>query len=98
MNWFSNLFKKENKNSTIQPDEPWPRATAPGTYRRGDSTYTVVDISEPVFAIVECMKKYPSRFKARYIDEPELNRRVYKIVDVKTNQKLEIVHGWSWGG
>lgn len=115
MNWFSNLFKKSvdtthnklpyvgsivpmpkvkptkpEKNTTIQPDSPWPRNK---------------DISEPVFAIVECMKKYPSRFKIISNENEQVGVNSLdnvKIRDVKTNQEI-LVHivpriweSWSW--
>ena len=97
MNWFSNLFKKDvGSSGYIQPDQPWPRATPMPEVKPPKPEK---NISEPVFAIVECMKKYPSRFKAKYTDETEPHVRIYKITDVKTKQTLEIRHGWySRGG
>ena len=53
------------------------------------------DISEPVLAIVECMKKYPSRFK---LDNLETKSDVYSwskewtVSDVKTGQVIKVTH------
>lgn len=41
------------------------------------------DISEPVFAIVECMKKYPSRWKLKD-DRFKGLGRIYTVMDIKT--------------
>lgn len=48
------------------------------------------DISEPVYAIVEVMRKYPSRFKVKFDDELSKNREfsMFNVKDVKTGQKV----------
>ena len=79
MNWFHNLFKKENKNPTIQPDEPWPRMPEVKPPKPEK------DISEPVFAIVECMKKYPGRWKTKRVSD------TYTTTDLKTGESFTAV-------
>ena len=87
MNWFKKLFGKEKRNAHLQPDEAWPRT---------EVVYAKVapkDISEPVLAIVECMKKYPSQFKFKYDADTE-HCRSCQVTDVKTK---EVFKGARYG-
>lgn len=87
MQWFHNLFKKDvGSTGYIQPDEPWPRA--PEVKQTPEK-----DISEPVFAIVECMKKYPSRFKIKKSEEMLEHGPIntYNIRDIKSKQTLQLI-------
>jgi len=106
MNWFSNLFKKDvGSSGYIQPDQPWPRMTEYPPMPEVKPPKPEKNISKPVFAIVECMKKYPSRFKI-VSDETEQcgvnNRDKVRVRDVKTNQEIfvhivpRIWESWSW--
>lgn len=106
MNWFKWLFRKELKK------------IAEANLSNDIGNIAVIqtepekDISEPVFTIVECMKKYPSRFKVRETGtNTATEARTFKLWDTKSTQKLECIRwmynsdyydgnyrivGWDW--
>lgn len=81
MQWFSNLFKKDVGSSgynlpPVSTKIPMPEVKPPKPEK---------DISEPVFAIVECMKKYPSRWKTKRVND------TYTTTDLKTGESFTAV-------
>lgn len=48
------------------------------------------NISEPVYAIIETMQKYPSRFKVKFDENLSKNRKftLFRVKDIKTEEKV----------
>ncbi|RYY51301.1 MAG: hypothetical protein EOO06_00810 [Chitinophagaceae bacterium] len=111
INWIKELFhtdelpKDHNRLPLVICEIPMPevKPTKP-------ETGVPPDISEPVLAIVECMKKYPSRFK---LTDVEYNYfcdhwwQKFTVSDVKTGQMIivrdqhsmykdELSSSWNW--
>lgn len=104
ISWFNKLFEQEKVETDsfglprVDNLVPMPKVKPPKPER---------DISEPVYAIAECMKKYPSRFKIRYPESGSkyAGQGLLQVKDVKTKDVAVVAHGyrgyltigeWSW--
>lgn len=82
--WISSLFTAEPLQ-TARPDGVPPMPEVKPLKEEPKK-----DISEPVYAIVEAMRKYPSRFKVKFDEELSKNREfsMFNVEDVNTGQKV----------
>jgi hypothetical protein len=90
MIWFNKIwFFKPKKREPA----PLPQSYSQPNYG-SEEVLRVKDISEPVLAIVECMKKYPSRFKLKAestVTELQLSVvSTYTVTDLKTKQEIVV--------
>lgn len=88
MNWFKQLFGIGDKMETDYNGLPLVKDFFPMPEVKPCKPEK--NISEPVYAIVEAMQKYPSRFKVKFNEELSKNREVtiYCVTDIKTKQKV----------